>query len=103
MRLRNDRGVQRLLLALVGIALCAGTLLAAQKGASGFPTSSYTAPSALPAAGLPPTMLWAWERPEILSSIDPARVGVAFLAEARISLRCQRGREMGVSRRQVNP
>src|SRR4029077_16486407 len=29
---------------------------------------------------LPPVMLWAWERPEDLSSIDPAQAGVAFLA-----------------------
>lgn len=28
----------------------------------------------------PPVMLWAWERPEDLSSIDPATTGVAFLA-----------------------
>ena len=29
---------------------------------------------------LPPLMLWAWERPEDLSFIDPARTGVAYLA-----------------------
>jgi len=32
------------------------------------------------AACAPPVMLWAWERPEDLSSIDTATVGVAFLA-----------------------
>jgi Protein of unknown function (DUF3142) len=29
---------------------------------------------------LPPLMLWAWERPEDLSAIDPNTTGVAFLA-----------------------
>ena len=32
------------------------------------------------ASRLPPTMIWAWERPEDLRFIDPARVGVAYLA-----------------------
>lgn len=32
------------------------------------------------AACAPSVMLWAWERPEDLSAIDPATVGVAFLA-----------------------
>lgn len=35
---------------------------------------------------LPPVMLWAWERPENLSFIDPTQTGVAFLAKT-ISLR----------------
>jgi len=30
--------------------------------------------------GLPDLMLWAWERPEDLSSLDPHKVGVAYLA-----------------------
>lgn len=30
---------------------------------------------------IPDLVLWAWERPEDLSFIDPAEVGVAFLAE----------------------
>lgn len=30
---------------------------------------------------LPKVMLWAWERPEDLSYIDPKRVGVAYLAQ----------------------
>jgi len=30
---------------------------------------------------LPPTILWAWERPERLGFINPAKVGVAFLAK----------------------
>jgi hypothetical protein len=39
--------------------------------------------SSLPAASAacaPPFMLWAWERPEDLSSIDPVTTGVAYLA-----------------------
>jgi hypothetical protein len=31
-------------------------------------------------ASFPETILWAWERPENLSFIDPAQTGVAFLA-----------------------
>lgn len=31
-------------------------------------------------AGFPRTILWAWERPENLSFIDPTQTGVAFLA-----------------------
>ncbi len=46
---------------------------------------------------LPRTMLWAWERPEDLRFVDPAEVGVAFLAatvvldgdEVRVSPRMQ--------------
>lgn len=30
---------------------------------------------------LPPVILWAWERPEDLTFLDPERVGVAFLAQ----------------------
>jgi hypothetical protein len=41
---------------------------------------------------LPPTILWAWDRPEDLSFIDPSRTAVAFLAET-IYLR---GEEVGV-------
>jgi hypothetical protein len=32
-------------------------------------------------AGLPRVFLWAWERREDLTSIDPSKVGVAYLAE----------------------
>jgi hypothetical protein len=38
---------------------------------------------------LPPTILWAWERPEKLDFIDPGKVGVAFLAKT-IYLRADR-------------
>jgi hypothetical protein len=40
-------------------------------------------PLALPAATMqhePNTMLWAWETPEDLTTLDPSRTGVAFLA-----------------------
>jgi len=40
-------------------------------------------PPALPAASMqhePPLMLWAWETPEDLTPLNPARAGVAFLA-----------------------
>src|SRR5437667_1977445 len=32
-------------------------------------------------ASFPKTILWAWERPERLSFINPKKVGVAFLAQ----------------------
>jgi len=31
-------------------------------------------------APLPPIMVWAWERPEDLTTVDPRKTGVAFLA-----------------------
>jgi hypothetical protein len=39
-------------------------------------------------ASLPDTILWAWEHPEDLRSIDPRRVGVAYLA---LTLRLEQG------------
>ncbi len=45
-------------------------------------------PSAASGSGpdLPPLMLWAWERPEDFSFLDPGKAGVAFLmATVRIS------------------
>lgn len=39
-----------------------------------------------PVDALPPVMLWAWERPEDLTFIDPQKTGVAFLAKT-ITLR----------------
>jgi len=43
-------------------------------------------PRRKPVDKLPPVMLWAWERPEDLSFIDPQKTGVAFLAKT-ITLR----------------
>lgn len=45
---------------------------------------SYWRADAMPASNktiLPPTILWAWERPEKLNFIDSRKVGVAFLAQ----------------------
>ncbi|HET9524662.1 MAG TPA: DUF3142 domain-containing protein [Pyrinomonadaceae bacterium] len=39
-----------------------------------------------PVESLPPVILWAWERPEDLSFIDPRETGVAYLAKT-ITLR----------------
>ena len=44
---------------------------------------------AKPLDQLPPVMLWAWERPEDLTFIDPQKTGVAFLAKT-ITLRGDR-------------
>lgn len=41
---------------------------------------SSVAVSSSQVSQLPGTVLWAWERPERLDFIDPAKVGVAFLA-----------------------
>lgn len=38
-------------------------------------------PSASPMDAMPPTVLWAWERPEDLRFIDPQTTGVAFLSK----------------------
>lgn len=40
-------------------------------------------------ASLPPTILWAWERPEKLDYLNPQRIGIAFLAKT-IYLRADR-------------
>ena len=42
---------------------------------------SLAADAAFPAS-LPRTVLWAWEEPEDLRGIDPAKIGVAYLAES---------------------
>ena len=39
-----------------------------------------------PVESLPPVILWAWERPENLTFLDPQKTGVAFLAKT-ITLR----------------
>jgi hypothetical protein len=36
---------------------------------------------ATPVESLPPVVLWAWERPEDLTFVDPEKTGVAFLAK----------------------
>lgn len=36
---------------------------------------------ATPVETLPPVIIWAWERPEDLTFVDPEKVGVAFLAK----------------------
>jgi hypothetical protein len=75
MRLRQWKAA-----AVLGVTLLAAVWLA------GVPARDFTRrdarllPSALHMAALPRTILWAWERPEDLSSIDPQRTGVAFLA-----------------------
>lgn len=40
-----------------------------------------TAPTEIADKTFPATILWAWERPEDLSFIDPSKTGVAFLAK----------------------
>ena len=42
------------------------------------------APRTAPLQTLPPVILWAWERPEDLSFIDPNTTGVAYLAKTII-------------------
>jgi hypothetical protein len=45
------------------------------------PTPS-SAPAVLPNSTQPSAMLWAWETPEDLTTLDPAHSGVAFLARS---------------------
>lgn len=47
---------------------------------------TYSAPKPTPVESLPPVILWAWERPENLTFLDPKSTGVAFLAKT-ITLR----------------
>jgi hypothetical protein len=62
-----------------GVAcLLASLLLRGDSGVASRPSCSSRG------AG-PPTIVWAWEEPEDLRALDPARTGVAFLAE-RVSL-----------------
>ena len=42
---------------------------------------STTPPSTANLSQVPSLVLWAWERPEKLSFVDPAKVGVAYLAK----------------------
>jgi len=57
-------------LAVLSIALAAPPALASAPPRAAAPDAPRR---------LPPVMLWAWEHPQDLSFIDPARVGVAFL------------------------
>ena len=48
--------------------------------------ATLTAPQPRTVESLPPVILWAWERPENLTFLDPQKTGVAFLAKT-ITLR----------------
>ena len=48
--------------------------------------STFSAPKSTTIESLPPVILWAWERPENLTFLDPQKTGVAFLAKT-ITLR----------------
>lgn len=58
-----------------------GLLLVFWFQAGGSRGLTETSASANRIAGLPPTILWAWERPERLEFIDRQKLGVAFLAK----------------------
>lgn len=47
---------------------------------------TFSAPKPKMVESLPPVILWAWERPENLTFLDPQKTGVAFLAKT-ITLR----------------
>ena len=65
---------------LVSVAAATVTLWVANAMRVLLPTSE-TSISAATLNALPPTFVWAWERPENLGFIDPKEVGVAFLAK----------------------
>ena len=48
--------------------------------------ATFSAPKSTTVESLPPVILWAWERPENLTFLDPQKTGVAFLAKT-ITLR----------------
>jgi hypothetical protein len=58
---------------LVLLLLTLGATLALRGDARPLPPS--------PLRGAPPTILWAWEEPEDLRTLDPRQAGVAFLAD----------------------
>ncbi|HYM80329.1 MAG TPA: DUF3142 domain-containing protein [Candidatus Limnocylindria bacterium] len=60
------------------LALAVVTLPALASSTHAKPTPAVSLP--LPAERIPPLVLWAWEQPQDLRAIDPARVGVAYLA-----------------------
>src|SRR6185436_7563793 len=47
---------------------------------------TFSAPKSTTVESLPPVILWAWERPENLTFLNPQKTGVAFLAKT-ITLR----------------
>ncbi|HWN12064.1 MAG TPA: hypothetical protein VNO50_22735 [Pyrinomonadaceae bacterium] len=71
---------QRFRLILAGV-IGFGLLLVFWFQAGGSRRPRETAHSANGIARLPPTILWAWVRPEKLDFIDREKVGVAFLAK----------------------
>ena len=48
--------------------------------------ATFSAPKSTTVESLPPVILWAWERPENLTFLDPQKTAVAFLAKT-ITLR----------------
>jgi hypothetical protein len=67
----------------LGLIVLAGALLllaAVRFQTSGGHTRARENPSNR-ISTLPPTILWAWERPEKLDFLDPQKTGVAFLAK----------------------
>jgi hypothetical protein len=64
---------------LASVILAAAGLALAHTSPRRAPRPSHLADSARPTQ-LPPIMLWAWERPEDLSTINPNTAGIAFLA-----------------------
>lgn len=69
--MRLLRQVRRLGLPLVAVALCLRML----GDVTGTPAPPMAFSNAMPA-----TVLWAWEEQEDLRTVDPAKVGVAYLA-----------------------
>src|SRR5215470_1689041 len=76
MRMRSVTAVTAIL-----VAGTAASMLLAARGHSGRAGGVPTSSPAMPLNQLPKIMLWAWERPEDLSFIDPRQIGVAFLAK----------------------
>src|SRR5215471_9488659 len=76
MRMRSVTAVTAIL-----VAGAAASMLLLARGHSGRPGGVAASSPAMALNQLPKIMLWAWERPEDLSFIDPRQIGVAFLAK----------------------
>ncbi len=77
---RPNFQLSRLLLLTLALLLLSAAVVIPRRG-NNYRSASTVLDTRQARIKLPPVMIWAWERPENLSFIDPAMVGVAFLAK----------------------
>jgi hypothetical protein len=72
---------QRLRIVLVGLTAASLFLLVAFRFQQRERAHSVLSVPHSRISHLPPTILWAWERPEKLDFVDPQKIGIAYLAK----------------------